>query len=329
MASYSVPYAAPSAESCAPSPYGYPAPHMANTYGYPAAHMANTYGYPAPHMANTCGYPAAQMAEAYGAPAAHMAETYGYPSAHMAEAYGHPSAHIAHMAEAYGYPSGHPVHPSHQAHLAESKVEHLYDYHRFNPSQGRELLGLPARADPNGIIPVAAECSPGDAYANHGRLNATSIYPPKLEQSISLAQRSATAGSAQRSAAGSAQKGSRYDVAAGPVEETAAGSMSRPRTGFWRRPDIPIVAEEFAEPPQPSKIKLSKATFDRLTSPPKNHGTPPAERTKQIMCKDIKRQWPPVQPLFDPNEQEYTSTMWVGSLRQGVDPDGATTTPYE
>merc|ERR1712166_996179 len=296
MASYSVPYAAPSAESCAPSPYG---------------------------------YPAAQMAEAYGAPAAHMAETYGYPSAHMAEAYGHPSAHIAHMAEAYGYPSGHPVHPSHQAHLAESKVEHLYDYHRFNPSQGRELLGLPARADPNGIIPVAAECSPGDAYANHGRLNATSIYPPKLEQSISLAQRSGTAGSAQRSAAGSAQKSSRYDVAAGPAEETAAGSMSRPRTGFWRRPDIPIVAEEFAEPPQPSKIKLSKATFDRLTSPPKNHGTPPAERAKQIMCKDIKRQWPPVQPLFDPNEQEYTSTMWVGSLRQGVDPDGATTTPYE
>merc|ERR1712166_645935 len=255
MASYSVPYAAPSAESCAPSPYG---------------------------------YPAAQMAEAYGAPAAHMAETYGYPSAHMAEAYGHPSAHIAHMAEAYGYPSGHPVHPSHQAHLAESKVEHLYDYHRFNPSQGRELLGLPARADPNGIIPVAAECSPGDAYANHGRLNATSIYPPKLEQSISLAQRSATAGSAQRSAAGSAQKSSRYDVAAGPAEETAAGSMSRPRTGFWRRPDIPIVAEEFAEPPQPSKIKLSKATFDRLTSPPKNHGKPPAERAKQIMCKDIK-----------------------------------------
>ena len=52
-------------------------------------------------------------------------------------------------------------------------VEHLYDYHRFNPSQGRELLGLPARADPNGMIPVAAECSPGDAYANHGRLNAT------------------------------------------------------------------------------------------------------------------------------------------------------------
>merc|ERR1711865_1084177 len=252
MASYSVPYAAPSAESCAPSPYGYPAPHMPNTYGYPAAHMANTYGYP-----------------------------------------------IAHMAEAYGYPSGHPVHPSHQAHLAESKVEHLYDYHRFNPSQGRELLGLPARADPNGIIPVAAECSPGDAYANHGRLNATSIYPPKLEQSISLAQRAGTAGSAQRSAAGSAQKSSRYDVAAGPAEETAAGSMSRPRTGFWRRPDIPMsVGEEFAEPPQPSKIKLSKATFDRLTSPPKNHGTPPAERTKQIMCKDIKRQWPPVQPLF-------------------------------
>jgi len=241
---------------------------------------------------------------------------------------------------------------------ATSKVEHLYDYHRFNPSQGRELLGLPARpSNPDCKIPVAVSRTPMDAYMQHGSANPASKHAAQTEgsngQHTATDTVTATAGSSSMDAASRSQQqadqsqqaddqsqqqadgqSQRFELYAGMgYASEPTGATFKARSGFWRRPDMAVPTDSPAadvESAASRKVTLTKETFERLTSPPK-HRESLAVHPKEISCGDIKRQWPPQKSSSRPASvvPSYTPHMWVSSLRQAVDPDGVETQPYE